>query len=238
MVQCLLDHGASPGPGDEIISPLCQGARGGFLKSARCLLDQDAVDTDSWLLDDPQFSALPWAAAHCHQEIVGLLFVQVDYIHLASQGDDHFFRASLPHKQAVLLCVAAACGKLAFVQQLLETHHYDANTWLRFSLSRWGLPTPLCWAVDRGHADIVELLLVHGTETFPSLEYRVGPLSLAIQNGHDHIVVLLLAVGVDSNYGANAKGDPTLAQSPSFAACWRPGLIGRLRYRKEPPSPH
>lgn len=107
-----------------------QETRGGFLESARCLLDQDAVDTDSWLLDDPRFSALPWPAAHCHQEIVGLFLVQVDYIHLASQGDNHFFRLRCPTNKQ-FCCVAATCGKLTFVKQLFETHHYDANTWQR-----------------------------------------------------------------------------------------------------------
>lgn len=63
-------------------------------------------------------------------------------------------------------CVAAACGKLALVQQLLVTYHYDANTRLRYSLAlrEPRNSTPLCWAADRGHADIVELLLARGAE--------------------------------------------------------------------------
>ena len=60
--------------------------------------------------------------------------------------------------------------------------------------------TPLAWAAENGHEDIVKLLLAkNDVDPNPKDDDGRTPLLLAVQNGHDTVVKLLLAKGGDPN---------------------------------------
>lgn len=198
VVQFLLDQGAAANHRyrQGTVTPLCQAASLGHLKVVRCLLDR-GVTVESH--KDLMMLPLSRAVGNEHQEIVDLLLERVNYVHLATE----------PSERAVMLSVAAACGKLFLVRQLLESHDYDANArWTdQWAFSFQLHPTALCWAAARGHAEIVELLLAHGADmthaAFSGRRLReYYPLVLAVSKGYERIVALLLAAGADPNYAS------------------------------------
>lgn len=78
--------------------------------------------------------------------------------------------------------------------------------------------TALCFACDRGHVEIVKLLLERGAD--PEVKdtfYSATPLTWAQSNGHRELITLLLAAGAsgadDLLFGAVAGGDLEMAKA-------------------------
>ncbi|KAH6892555.1 ankyrin repeat-containing domain protein, partial [Thelonectria olida] len=124
------------------------------------------------------------------------------------------------------LMVASFCGVLEVVRQLLKA----SDTKLH-ATSPSDNRSALSWAAERGHVDVVKLLLDKKARGKGGLVGRLfsrsadvnirdwqgrSPLSLAAQNGHEGVVKLFLATGkVDTDI----KGHGSLYQeSLSFAA--------------------
>lgn len=203
-------------------SALCWAASLGHLECVRCLLDAgvmaeltrcQAPDSSSShnATICPLASSTQWEC----DDIVDLLFERWDY--LASTVE--------PADKAALLCVASARGNTALVRQLLESHGYDPN--YRYILGQsfsWDhLPTALCWAVVRGHAEVVKVLLAHGAEASPPpgrMRLR-KPLIEAILQGSESIVSMLLSAGAYCNDQDEHIGVAALKHAIPFEGIFR-----------------
>ena len=86
----------------------------------------------------------------------------------------------------MLLHLAAYLGNLAWAKMLLNEH-----VRLISRKDNYGR-IPLSWAVNRGHRDIVELLLNHGTRVNSKDRYKVTALHIAVTGEYKDIVSLLL----------------------------------------------
>ena len=94
---------------------------------------------------------------------------------------------------AVPLYYAALCGLPDLAESLLDEHPQDVN-------ARGGYhETPLHAAVDRGHLDVVLLLLDRGAGVESRGSQHQTPLYMASSRGHVEIVRSLLDRGADPN---------------------------------------
>jgi len=105
------------------------------------------------------------------------------------------------------LCLAAKAGNSDIVEFLLGNGaHAEALS---------GSRSPLSWAADSGHSEVILLLLKHR----PTLKlnqadsFGLTPLMEAVRSGHQEVVKLLLSKGADVN--ATSK---TLSSCLTFAA--------------------
>ena len=85
-----------------------------------------------------------------------------------------------------LLHLAAYLGNLAWAKMLLDEHAR-----LISRKDNYGR-TPLSWAVNRGHRDMVELLLDHGARVNAKDRSKLTALHIAVTGEHKDIVSLLL----------------------------------------------
>jgi ankyrin repeat protein len=84
------------------------------------------------------------------------------------------------------LHLAANLGLKHVVQHFIRTDHPDTR-------DRWGL-TPLCYAAESGHEDVVQVLLAtRRVDVNANREGHGTPLILAISEGNEGVVNLLLA---------------------------------------------
>ncbi|KAJ5495077.1 hypothetical protein N7539_000193 [Penicillium diatomitis] len=133
--------------------------------------------------------------------------------------DRHLYRYNAERDHSSALLWGAERGREATVRKALSE---GANVQARSEGNR----TPLSWAANNGHTEIVQLLLrsegvnpdhpTYGGET---------PLVLAAWNGHEEVVRLLLATpGVDPNF-QTARGE-----TPLSLAAYRghTGIVKRL----------
>lgn len=89
---------------------------------------------------------------------------------------------------------ACESGDLKTVKELLDTR---ANAQLiDATLAKYG-DSPLHWAVDNKHLDIVKLLIEHGADVNVSDELGMTPVHLAASNGSAEIAKLLVDNGAD-----------------------------------------
>ncbi|OJI79400.1 hypothetical protein ASPTUDRAFT_78790 [Aspergillus tubingensis CBS 134.48] len=179
-------------------SALCWAARLSRFEYVRYLLDAGVMDqltrchgSESPSSHNVTLCPLTSNALLKCDNIVDLLFERWGY--LASTVE--------PANKAALLCVAAARGNTALVRQLLECHGYDPNSRCGQMFILDDLPTALCWAVVRGHAEVVQVFLDHGAEVSPSpgLMHMRKPFIEAIKQGSEAMVSMLLSAGADPN---------------------------------------
>ncbi|GLA28587.1 hypothetical protein CBS147346_10720 [Aspergillus niger] len=222
VMQFLLQRGADPTIPTVLdgCSALCCAARMGHFECVRCLLDAGVMDQ----LNRCQGSELPSShnAAMCPltssaqwkcDNVVDILFERWDYLTSTVE----------PADKAALLCVAAARGNTALVRQLLECHGYDPNARYGQSFILDDLPTAICWAVVRGHAEVVQVLLAHGAEASPSpgrMRMR-KPLIEAIIQGSEAMVSMLLSAGADPNDQDAQDGYAALRHAIPFEGIFR-----------------
>ncbi|BCS01801.1 uncharacterized protein AKAW2_60065S [Aspergillus luchuensis] len=222
VMRFLLQRGADPTipTAPDGCSALCWAARLSRFECVRCLLDAGVMDQ----LARCQGSESPSShnAAMCPltsnallecDSIVDLLFERWDY--LASTVE--------PANKAALLCVAAARGNAALVRQLLECHGYDPNSRCGQVFIWDDLPTALCWAVVRGHAEVVQVLLADGADASPS-PGQMGmrkPLIEAIKQGSEAMVSMLLSAGADPNEQDAQVGFAALKHAIPFEGIFR-----------------
>jgi ankyrin repeat protein len=108
------------------------------------------------------------------------------------------------------ICTASAIGDLARVRELLDHDPSLANRVSEYTSYYVGSGAPLKNAAERGHLEIVRLLLEHGAE--PNLpEEGIAPrghaLYAAAANGHHEIAALLLERGAYPNPEVESSGD-------------------------------
>ncbi len=105
-------------------------------------------------------------------------------------GPDH----AIAHCGDSFVHVAAQDGDLELVEFLLR---FECPRCLGTfdELSK----TPLIWAAENGHADVVPLLLAAGADPNAHDEPRIGNTAIreAVRGGHGPIVALLLEAGAD-----------------------------------------
>lgn len=113
---------------------------------------------------------------------------------------------------AVPLYYAALCGLRDLAERLLDAYPQDVD-------SRGGYhETPLHAAVDRGHLDVVLLLLDRGAGVESRDSQHQTPLYLASSRGHVEIVRSLLDRGADPNAQCDDYGLLELNWTPLLVA--------------------
>ncbi|KAI0817242.1 hypothetical protein GGR55DRAFT_684943 [Xylaria sp. FL0064] len=100
------------------------------------------------------------------------------------------------------LSISSYFGHEVFVRQLLHEKIADLE-----SRDREQDRTPLSWAAEKGHSEVVKLLLEHDAD-FDDRRSGQLPLSLAAENGHAEIVKLLLERGADPESRDGSKRTP------------------------------
>jgi pectate lyase len=100
---------------------------------------------------------------------------------------------------------AASIGDINTVKSLLDKG-VDANSW-----DNSGGDTALERATEKGHKEVVELLIAHGANINAIRQTLPGgtSLHLAVMSGHKDIVELLIAKGADVN-AKNSEGETAL----------------------------
>ena len=68
--------------------------------------------------------------------------------------------------------------------------------------------TPLCMASERGHKEVVEVLLKEGADIDKAQNDGRTPLFIASQNGHKEVVEVLLKAGADKDKAQNEEATP------------------------------
>ena len=105
------------------------------------------------------------------------------------------------HPNAVPLYYAALCGLPDLVERLLNAHPQDLN-------SRGGYhETPLHAAIDKGHLDVVLLLLDYGANVDSRGRLRQTALYMASSRGYTEIVQLLIDHRADLNAECDDRDD-------------------------------
>ena len=99
--------------------------------------------------------------------------------------ENHAFIDQLSSHGMTPLYLAAGENKLEVVSLLIENH---AKIDL---VSQDGEATPLCVATERGHIDMVRLLLRAGADPFVKFGFWHHPVDIAFKHKHDKIAVLL-----------------------------------------------
>jgi ankyrin repeat protein len=201
--QALIDHGADPESRNRWSkTPIFCAAEGGHQRMVEFLLEK-GVDPNS-RNDDGQ-SPLSMAAAQDQPACVALLLDHIDIENEIAAGDLEAY---------TVLTSAAAFGHESVVKQLLEQGvdpDSKGATW-----SEWfvGGRTALSWAAEKGHYEIVHLLLKHGAvDLCPEDDDDLPPHILAASNNHKDIVALLLDMGVDVNMSHTSSGHTALSKA-------------------------
>ena len=81
--------------------------------------------------------------------------------------------------------------------------------------ARYGILTPLIFAIDHGHADVVSVLLEHGADANLPGENGFTPLHLAVARAQHAIVSLLIS------HGANVNAVSQEGHTPLVGFIWR-----------------
>ncbi|KAF3207863.1 hypothetical protein TWF679_008195 [Orbilia oligospora] len=222
IVELLLKMGINVESKDETgLTPLCRAAKEGHGKIVRVLLTQPGIEPDVVVrgsgsrfqsrgdkegVDHRGRTPLSYAAEGGYADVVKLLLE-------TGRVDPDPVR---PRAGRTPLSYAAAGGHLAVVELLLGTGRVDPDSmYMASGASRIRAPlsygseylynpipsitdrTPLSYAAEHGHVDVVEFLL--GREgvdpDFAALSTGQTPLSYAAENGHIGVVDLLLATG-------------------------------------------
>ncbi|KAK6518749.1 hypothetical protein TWF506_005888 [Arthrobotrys conoides] len=211
IVELLIQNGADIEPKDsEGCTPFCWAAKEGHEEVVRFLLAQPGIDLEvkvgARYYGDRGRTPLSYAAEAGHVGVVKLLLetgrVDLDPVR--------------PRAGRTPLSYAAKGGHVAVAQMLLATGRVDPDSMRMASGAdriRTPLPsrskfwynrvssvtsrTPLSYAAEYGHIDVVKLLLeTEGVDPdYLAYDKDQTPLSYAAQNGHGAVVELLLATG-------------------------------------------
>lgn len=160
---------------------------------AKHIFQHEDVDIDAVTEDIARRTALSWAAERGRKAVVALL---LDW--RASES-----AASLVLRVTPLL-YACREGHVEVVQLLVRNKsQIDQPTKVMITdpgmEKAFGGEFPLSTSADRGHFDIVRLLLEAGADLNKTNESRITPLMLAVASGHNTIAKLLIDAGADVN---------------------------------------
>lgn len=193
IARYLLQAGADPnfrrphGP-NVGYTPICYAATGGHIQAIHFLIEHGA-EVNPVTPDEVTMIPICSAIEEGHMEAADAILKHMEFNHLPT-GDN---------EQAVLLCVAAACGQEVLVQRLLDHGCHPDATQTRSDapFRREGSFTALTWAAALGHEKIAILLLSHGASI--NLAHSVQPFKTAILAGNLQIARILLEKGANTN---------------------------------------
>ncbi|KAL4787644.1 hypothetical protein BJX76DRAFT_354123 [Aspergillus varians] len=178
-VWSLIHEGQSVNSYDENNNtPLLWAARNGHAELVEKLLKTPQIDKDS--KDKECRGPLSWAAKNGHADIVQILLGE------KAAADDADKDGHTP------LSLAALHGRADVVAALLEAK------WVRVTVNsqRRGMRTPLSYAAEKGHLEVVHTLLKYGgDQNIADTKYKRTALSRAAWNGHLDVVQMLIEHG-------------------------------------------
>ncbi|MGK7377601.1 ankyrin repeat domain-containing protein [Planococcus sp. 1R117A] len=179
--------------------------------------------------DDGGYTVLHWAAQEGQLETVAFLLErgadplkQDDQLYTpmdvaVAEGRVEvveFFLDTLEpesYRELSLLHVAAANGQTGSIRLLLERNWaVDQLDPLREDY------TALRWAVQKGHLDVIQLLLAHGADVNAKDDSGMTPLYQAAADGNTEIVAYLLDHGAEIDSAANDGVTPLIIASCYF----------------------
>jgi ankyrin repeat protein len=139
---------------EEYSYALIEAIKYGYNLVAQELLKHNVVDI-SLLTDDRGFTLLMLAAEHGLLEIYQKLFFhgKIDIHHRSNSKSTRFYSALDDDCETTAFLIAAICGQIEMVQELLKREDLDIN-----QSNEYG-NTALMYAARRGHVKIVQILL-------------------------------------------------------------------------------
>ena len=121
-----------------------------------------------------------------HLAIWVWIYDPADLWHMSERGERP------PHLRGTSLHYAAICGFHVTTKYLINEHSLDVNARGVYKES-----TPLHQASDKGHVEVVRVLLEHGADVTAQNEDNLTPLHRASRSGREEIVRVLLEHGAD-----------------------------------------
>lgn len=193
VVRVLLNAGYDPNYNSDFTTdrevPLNFAIKNDNIEMVRLLLDNGArPDLAYTPYNKNSLALLNQAARWGNAAIVKLLLQHIDVETKLTHG----------HKEwDTLITTAAAFGLMDVFQMILKKD--KASQGDKFALHSRYLRPPLSLAAEKGHTDIVALLLDHGSDVHVGVVSTESytPLIMAASNGHTEIVKLLLDRGID-----------------------------------------
>ncbi|PYH78223.1 natch and ankyrin domain protein [Aspergillus uvarum CBS 121591] len=130
-----------------------------------------------------------------------LVKIEGDVVNLVHQSAKEFFQSNQVNGKGISMFYMDQSTHRTLMRTCLA--HVE-RTWARWLISKhvrlvsrkdnYGR-TPLCWAVNRGHRHMVELLLDHGARVNVKDRGRLTALHIAVNGQHKDIVSMLLGHG-------------------------------------------
>jgi ankyrin repeat protein len=167
-------------------TPLIEASKSGHIEIVRLLLDKGANPNQTTSFRDSPPIII--ASRNGYPEIVKLL--------LERRADPELTDIN----NIPLICIASSRGQLDIVKILLETKGVDVDSGKTTGIYK----TPLMYAIESRHKNVVEYLLEHGASLTPKTIYNDIPLTLAAdKNDVDIFNIVYLAsksAGVDPKH--------------------------------------
>ena len=192
VIRVLLNAGYDPNHYDESTDgavPLHFAIQEDNVEAVRLLLDNGARSDFAYrVYNDNSLELLNQAARCGNVAIAKLLLQHIDIENKIASGHE---------ERDTIITTAATFGLMEIFQMILKNN--EASQGGKFALHNKYLRPPLSLAAEKGHRDIVALLLDHGSDVHDggmSTE-SYTPLLMAVSNGHTEIVQLLLDRGVN-----------------------------------------
>lgn len=209
LVQYLLQMGADPDfpvakePTDDFIDTIMSSvAMQGHTQVLQCLIEHGA-SVNPTTSDGTALYPICVAIEHDREEAGELLLNHMDFKTPPKTDND----------EAILLCIAAACGSESLVQQILDNGCPPDVIQERPSFPFQKRQTALLWALEKGQESIATLLLNRGAgmNGYPCPTYGLHtPLFWAAANGYSNMVKVILDKGADPNC-VNLNNDTPLS---------------------------
>jgi ankyrin repeat protein len=171
-------------------TPIIEASKNGHIEIVRLLLEKGAEpDKTTSFTDNPPIIV---ACRNGYPEIVKLLL---------ERGADP---ESTDTNNIPLICIASSRGQLDIVKILLETKGVDVDSGKTTGIYK----TPLMYAIESRHKNVVEYLLEHGASLTHKTIYNDIPLTLAAdKNDVDIFNIVYLA---SKSAGVNPKHENKL----------------------------
>ena len=186
LVRIFIEHPASEiAQGKDKWTPLCRLAFREYIDAARVFFNQDAGVTA-----EDRRGLTPLHLASGGHDKLALILLE----HSTDTADEDFLGRTSR---------LASSGKIVeLIRVLLErgADHVDARD------NDNG--TPLHWASEQGHSEVVRFLLEHGVDADARDNANCTPLHWASEQGHPEVVLLLLEHGVDADARDNDNCTP------------------------------